>query len=315
MLDRNKNLFANTHWGVFSVTEGIFRVFNLGILKTIAAFMVSPVLGFVAVGIIGLVRLVGSGLLTFRSGFEFYPSKQAVLGSMLTGVMTAYITLVPLYVFFAADAPLTVFVVALMAGFVPIALISKYKARGRLSILQIVGLILTIIGLWALTGFATSNLFTETPLWMWTIITLPVFYLIRDLVERTTGTSGVISPWVHNIWLGLSMVVFSVVGVFGFNAAIFTEGLFLNNLSSYAWLIIISGIFYIVVTFARQKSFSVMGGVFARKKLLMISSMIITSLVIDLMFFGNIPGGLIVESIILVFVGYSIVEGLLLKGK
>lgn len=315
MLDRNKNLFANTHWGVFSAVEGISRVFNLGILKTIAAFLVSPILGFVVVGIIGLVRLIGSVLLTFRSGFEFYPSKQAVLGSMLTGIITAYITLVPIYVFFSIDTSLTIFAIALIAGFVPIALISKYKAHGKLSVLQILGLILTISGMWALTGFATVNLFSGTPLWLWTVVTLPIFYLIRDVVGRTTGTSGVISPWVHNIWSGLSMIVFSVVGVFGFNAAIFTEGLFLNNLPNYTWLVIISGILYLVITFARQKTFSVMGGVFAKKKFTMAVVMIIASLFVDVLFFGIVPGGLILEAVILVLVGYVISEGLLVKGK
>lgn len=307
MFDGNKNLLSNVHWSKFSIVEGIFRSINLGLLKIVAAFLLSPVLGLFVTGIIGVIRMFGGLILTLRSGFEIYPNNKAVFGSMLTGIITAYITLTPIYVFVLADVSISIFVLMIICGLVPGAIFSKFASRGKLNVIQIIGLVAVLAGLWIVVG---GQAILTSPIWVWMVISLPFVSLIKEIILRKIGTAGVISPWVHNFWAGISMVIFSVIGISTFNVSILTEGLLLNNLSGYLWMVILSGLLYLAIVFARQKSFSVMGGVFAKKRLLMVSVTLITSLIIDLIFFGIVPSFLFIFSLIVILGGYILIEGL-----
>lgn len=315
MIKRNKNLFENTPWQTFSTTEGLFRAFNFGILKVIAAFFIAPIVGLVIVGIIGLFRLIGALVLTLRSGFEIFPNRTAVLGSILLGITTSYLVLAPLYVFSVSDMPIMPFAIAVVAGLVPGAIISKFKSRGKIGGLQIAGLAVTLVGLWSLLGFTLPNNLQNIPLALWLVVSVPLVYLVREIIVYKVGTAGVISPWVHHIWIGLSMMVFSVAGIVIFNVTLLTEGIELINLSNYLWLVVISSLFYLVTIFARQKSFRVQGGVFAKKKFLMASVLLVAALIVDTTFFGFVPSMTILGSLVLVIIGYSISDNLLFRGR
>lgn len=308
MFDGSKNLFTNVHWKYFSALEGIFRVVNLVVLKSIAKYLVTPVLGFFIVGILGLIRLVAGLLLTIRSGFAIYPNQKAVTGSLLVGLVTSYTTLIPIYVFVVADVSVLTFTLVIISTLVPSTLINKFSSRGKLDLWQIAALIFTVFGLWALVDFKVIN---EIPFWGYLLITLPIVVLAKEYFVRGMGTAAVISPWVHNIWVGISMILFSFVTLVVFNLEILS-GVGLDNFGQYVWLVILSGILYIAIIFSRQKSFRVMGGNFSRKKFVMIVFATITAVLVHVFVPGYLNVTTTVTAGTAILLGYITASGLII---
>jgi len=302
MFKRNNTFLENTPWGALSAGEGILHVFNLSLLKVVAHYFVSAVLSLFAIFVIGFVRMIGGAILTLRSGYEFFPSQKAVFGSMLVGLVSAYVTLIPVYLFVTRGISIAVFALMIFVGLIPGAVWNKLGSYGKLSLTQIFGLILSLLSLVAVMQFAVVAL----PIWFWLILSLPVASLVQEIIIRKIGTAGVISPWVHNFWLGLSMIIFAVVGMMLFNASLLS-GAFLSGAGNYIIILTVIGISSLAIVLFRQKSF-MQGGSFGSKNTATAVVMILTALLVDTIFFSVYPSIDIFLAVILLFIGYPMIE-------
>jgi 3-deoxy-manno-octulosonate cytidylyltransferase (CMP-KDO synthetase) len=307
MFKRNQKILGNTPWTALSATEGLLLAFELSLIKIIALFFLSPVLSIFTILILGVVKIIGSVLITLRSGFAFFPNQKAVLGSMLVGLVYSYMVLVPLYVFSQINFPITLFALMIFLGIVPGTIWNKYSSYGRFDRKQITGFVLVILSILGILQFPKITEIFDTPVVLWLILTIPIGSLLIDIITRRIGTSGTISPWVHNIWIGVSMVIFGLIGIFATNISVLTDGVLLFNFKSYIWLIVLSGLVSLFVVLFRQKSFT-SGGSFGEKKLLSSIVVVIAAILIDAFFFGIILRSSLFIATALMTVGYLFID-------
>jgi hypothetical protein len=286
--NNNKNprrpIFQNFHWSSFAVSEGIFKTVHMWIFKIIGSTFAAP-LFFVSTFVVGVIQIVGGLLVNLRSRYEIFPKTKYIIGSLLLGVIAVYTAVVPMYIFSISGASLALIAFIISLILIPKALFDKVLFRDPITPFQLMSVPLFLFGLYALVGFPGFDQITSLPSWAWFALTLPVAIIAEEFLTRSFKV-GVISPWVKNFWIGVSTVVVSVISFIVIKPFSILLDL-IKNLSGDMWfLFVLLGLSILTGVFVKQRTY-MHGGSIAAKKITMIGTYLISSLVVGVLFFTN----------------------------
>jgi drug/metabolite transporter (DMT)-like permease len=301
----NAPILKDTPWSFFATSEGFLKTLQMSMFKIIGSFFSLPFFFFTTF-IIGLIQIIGGLIINLRSRYEVFPRKKYIFGSILLGFIAVYTAIVPMYIFSIsqADIALIAFIVSLIL--IPKSLFDKFIFRDSISSKQLISIPLFIFGLYALVGFPSLSEIKNMPLWAMLALTLPIAILIEEFITKSFKV-GVVSPWVNNFWIGFSTVLVSII-IFLFVNPFSLAIEMLNSSSLIYWTIIfVLGFSFLAQIFAKQRTY-MHGGSISSKKIVMISTYLISSLIVGALFFTESISFGEVVGIIALIAGYLFVE-------
>jgi hypothetical protein len=306
----NKNprrpIFQNAHWSFFAISDGLFKTVHMWLFKIIGSLLISLPLFFISTFIVGIIQIIGGLSANLRSRYEVFPRPRYIIGSLLLGVTALYTAIIPMYIFSVSDADIALIAFIISIILIPKALLDKFLYRDPITLIQLISIPLFLFGFYAIVGFPSIEQIKIMPFWAWLALSLPIVILIEELITRVSCV-GVVSPWVKNFWIGVSTTILSFVAFIVLEPISMFSNILKNLPFEFWFLFIVLGLSILTNVFVRQRTF-MYGGSVALKKITMISSYLISSLIVGILFFGNLLNFGEVLGVIALIAGYFFVE-------
>ena len=277
--------FQGVPWSLFAFSEGILKTLQLWLLWVISLVVsVFPIV-FIAVFVVGIIQIVGGLIINLRSRYEIFPGTRYIMGSLLLGIVSVYMIILPIYIFSLqhTDFSLLAFVIAL--AIIPGVLLEKVSFRDAFRPAMFIAIILFFFGTYAFLGFPSLEQLVALPKWILLSFTLPAAALINEFIVRSFKTN-IVSPWVNNFWAGAATAIVCVVAflISGQAESFFTS---LSLIPQSSWLLfLVLGFLVLSGVFVRQRTY-MHGGSIASKKIVMTGMYLVSAFLVGLLVFSE----------------------------
>ncbi|MFH1427201.1 MAG: hypothetical protein ABIG60_01575 [Patescibacteria group bacterium] len=265
-------------WVKWAFLEGIFRSINTNLLKFIGQGNTLSGSFFIT-SIIGFIQMIGGWLIAiFRKEKIIIPFK-LIYRSIIFGISASLMTVLSIYTFTYAGAEVGIVSFLVMLSIIPGTIIDRIIFFEKIPKRKIIGIFLYLITTFIfLEGYKMSGLLFTFPIWL--IFPLISAFLLAINEGLTKKISRQTSPFVNNFYIGLTTVIFSLIGYKLLNQAIDFK-----QLSFSFWLAIFFIGLVVILLIASKFLAYYAGGNIAIKQLVMSSTFLIVANFFGVIFF------------------------------
>ncbi len=296
-------MFEN--WTKWAVGEGLMKTTNRTLSKFFGVTAGTAEATFAATVVIGVVQTIFGFFGALHRKEALVTSSRQILGSVSFGFIATIMTVLGFIVFTfpGADVGIVTFIITL--SIVPGIVLDRVFFGEKLLARQYLGIILFLFAGWAMLGFISLQELIMLPAWVLVAFGLMFLYPLNEFITRKLAVRDKADPFVNNFWIGISTVIFSIVGFLFFVRSDWYELFYFGKVF---WLVSIAMGFVVTLMVVFKLVAYKSGGTIALKKLVMQGTHLLTAVLAGAFIFGEaITIGKII-GILIFFVAFSLVD-------